>query len=87
MGLLLAKHRVQLLGDIVVFVREPLGAELEDKVGISLPIDIHRVEVVGFHHIHSHQDAQRFIGGNSLGKSKLWIQSWKQSLYYRFLRK
>ena len=79
---LLAKHRVQLLGDIVVFVRQPLGAELEDKVGVSLPIDIHGVEVVGFHNVNSHQDAERLIGGNSLEKSKLWVQSWKQILYH-----
>ena len=85
---LLAKDRIQLLGDIIVFVRQPLGAELENKVGISLSIDIHGVEVVGFHNINSHQDTQRFIGGNSLEKSKLWIHSWKQcfSIIYRFLR-
>ena len=86
---LLAKHRVELLGNIIVFVRQPLGTELEDKVGISLSIDIHGVEVVGFHNVNSHQDTQRLVGGNSLEKSKLRIKSWKQCLfiYSRFLRK
>ena len=72
---LLAKHRVELLGNIIVFVRQPLGSELEDQVGIGLPVDIHGVEVVGFHNVNSHQDTQRIIGGNSLEKSKLWVQS------------
>ena len=72
---LLAKHRVELLGNIIVFVRQPLGSELEDQVGVGLAVDIHGVEVIGFHNVNSHQDTQRLIGGNSLEKSKLWVQS------------
>ena len=32
----LSKHRVELLGDIVLFVGDPLGTEVENEVGVGL---------------------------------------------------
>ena len=62
----LSKHRIELLGDIVLLVRNPLGAEVEDEVGVGLAVDVHRVEVVGLHHVGADKHPDRLVAGKSL---------------------
>ena len=62
----LAKHRIELLGDIVLLVRNPLGPKVEDEVGVGLAVDVHRVEVVGLDDVDPHEDVQGVVGGEAL---------------------
>ena len=43
---LLAKDRVELLGDVVLLVVVVLGAQANHQVGVSLAVDVCRVKVV-----------------------------------------
>lgn len=62
----LAKDGVELLGDVVLLVRDSLGSQLEDEVGVGLAVDVHGVQVVGLDHVHSHEDVQGVVGGQTL---------------------
>ena len=62
----LSKHGIQLLGDIVLLVRNPLGSEVEDEVGVGLAVDVHRVEVVGLHHVGADKHPDRLVAGEAL---------------------
>ena len=55
-----------MFGDIVLLVRNPLGAEVEDEIGVGLPVDVHGVEVVGLHHIGAHKHPDRLVAGEAL---------------------
>ena len=62
----LSKHRIELLGDIVLLVRNPLGPKVEDEVGVGLAVDVHRVEVVGLHHVGADKHPDRLVAGKAL---------------------
>ena len=62
----LSKHGIQLLRDIVLLVRNPLGAKVEDEVGVGLAVDVHRVEVVGLHHVGTDEHPDRLVAGEAL---------------------
>ena len=62
----LSKHRVELLGDVVLLVRDSLWPELEDEVGVGLAVDVHGVQVVSLDHVHAHHHVQRVVGGETL---------------------
>ena len=53
---LLSKCRVELLRHVVVLVRDALGPELEDEVGVSLAVDVHRVEVFGLYNVYPNKN-------------------------------
>ena len=55
-----------MLGDIVLLVRNPLGSEVKDEVGVGLSVDVHGVEVVGFHHIGAHKHSDWLIAWETL---------------------
>ena len=62
----LAKHRIELLGDIVLLVRNPLGPKVEDEVGVGLAVDVHGVQVVGLHHIGADQHSDWLVARKAL---------------------
>ena len=62
----LSKHGIQLLGDIVLLVRNPLGAKVEDEVGVGLAVDVHRMEIVGLHHVGADKHPDRLVAGEAL---------------------
>ena len=62
----LSKHGIQLLGDIVLLVRNPLGSEVEDEVGVGLAVDVHGVQVVGLHHIGADQHSDWLVARKAL---------------------
>ena len=62
----LSKHRIELLGDIVLLVRNPLGPKVEDEVGVGLAVDVHGVQVVGLHHIGADQHSDWFVARKAL---------------------
>lgn len=71
----LSKDWIELFADIVVLVRDPLGAQLQHKVGVRLAIDVHWVQVIGLHHIHPDQYTQGVIGWKSLEEAMSWVIS------------
>ena len=62
----LSKHRIELLGDIVLLVRNPLGPKVEDEVGVGLAVDVHGVQVVGLHHIGADQHSDWLVARKAL---------------------
>ena len=62
----LSKHRIELLGDIVLLVRNPLGPKVEDEVGVGLAVDVHGVQVVGLHHVGAYQDSDWLVARKAL---------------------
>ena len=62
----LSKHRIELLGDIVLLVRNPLGPKVEDEVGVGLAVDVHWVQVVGLHHIGADQHSDWLVARKAL---------------------
>ena len=47
----LSKHWVELFGDVVLLVVDRGGSQSDHQVGISLAIDVCRVQLVGLKHI------------------------------------
>lgn len=57
----LSEHRIQLLRNVIFFIRNAFRAQLQNEVRIGLAVDIHRVKVVGLDHVDSDQDVQRIV--------------------------
>ena len=58
---LLSKDGIELLGHVAVLVRDPLGPQIEDEVGVGLPVNVHGVEVVGLDHVHADQHVEGVV--------------------------
>lgn len=56
---ILAKHRIELFRDVILFVLDLRLAQLDDNVGICLPIDISRVKICSL-----------WWGGNRMGQNQ-----------------
>lgn len=68
----LSKDGIELLGDVVLFVADPFGAQLKHEVRIRLAVDIHRVKIVCLYHVNPDEHVQGIIGGQALNHTVTW---------------
>ena len=70
---LLSKNGIELLGHVIIFVRDLLASKLQDEVGVCLAVDVHGMEVISLHDVDPDQHPDWLVGWKSLEESVFQI--------------
>ena len=65
---ILAKYRIELLGDVVFLVRNLLVAQLDNHVRVGLAVEVHGMQFASLHDVDSNQNMDGIIRRKSLRK-------------------
>lgn len=70
----LSEHRIQLFRYVIFFVADSFRPQLQHYVRIGLAVDVHRMEVVGFHDVHPDQHVDGIVRGQALKEPVLRVE-------------
>lgn len=70
----LSEHRIQLFRYVIVFVADFFRSQLQYYVWVGLAVDVHRMEVIGFHDVHPYQHVDGIVRGQTLKEPVLRVE-------------